>query len=144
MVCDCFSALRSKISPINWLIILDLHHKRNITNAKKTSFVSPGKKKHGKRGNKSTSEDDSESVISSEAPSPVVDLQESQSNDSNTGTTRDDSNIDVISVDEIASEESKPPTPGPQDFYEEFAVPYSEVMLLFEISINFDVDNLFV
>lgn len=111
--------------------------------------MSPGKKKHGKKGNKSTSEDDSESVISSEAPSPVVDLQESQSNDSNTGTTRDDSIIDVISVDEIPSEESKPPTPGPQDFYEEFAVPYSEVMLLSKIfqenpfSTNFTLERNF-
>lgn len=113
-------------------LISDARHKRNGTGngtvSKKFSFISPNKKKHSKKGSKSTSEDDSESVISSETWSPAVDLHENQSSDSNTGTVRDDSIVDIISVEEIPSEDSKPPTPGPQDLYEEFAVPCSEVI----------------
>lgn len=103
-----------------------MHYKRN-TNVKKSPFISPNKKKYQRKNNKSTSEDDSESIISSETSSPVIDSQENQSSDSNLGTIRDDSIVDIISVDEIPSEDSKPPTPGPQDLYEEFAVPCTEV-----------------
>ncbi|XP_065210993.1 uncharacterized protein PF3D7_1120600-like [Planococcus citri] len=103
----------------------DLHHKRNTNSAKKSSFISPSKRKYSKKGNKSTSEDDSESVISSETPSPAVDLQEnSLSNLDSSG--KEDAIVDIISVEEIPSEDSKPPTPGPQDLYEEFAVPNTD------------------
>lgn len=65
-------------------------------------------------------------MISSETPSPAVDLQEnSLSNLDSTG--REDAIVDIISVEEIPSEDSKPPTPGPQDLYEEFAVPNTDV-----------------
>lgn len=102
--------------------------KNGIGLAKKTTFTSPNKKKSTKRSNKSTSEDDSESIISSENSSPALDLIEGQVIDSSSVTSiRDDSIIDVISVEEIPSEDSKPPTPGPQDLYEEFATPFSEV-----------------
>lgn len=88
--------------------------------------MSPNKKKHSRKGNKSTSEDDSESVISSETPSPALDLQDNSSSNLD-GSAKEDTIVDIISVEEIPSEDSKPPTPGPQDLYEEFAVPYTEV-----------------
>lgn len=55
-----------------------------------------------------------------------MDLQEnSLSNLDSSG--REDAIVDIISIDEIPSEDSKPPTPGPQDLYEEFAVPNTDV-----------------
>jgi hypothetical protein len=116
------------LSPIILSIVIGLCNKKNGTGLpKKTTFISPNKKKNTKKSNKSTSEDDSESVISSENSSPALDLLESQANDSSVTSIRDDSMIDVISVEEFPSEDSKPPTPGPQDLYEEFATPFSEV-----------------
>lgn len=98
---------------------------------KKTSFISPSKKKYSRKGNKSTSEDDSESVISSETPSPAVDLQENSL--SNLDSSGRDDGIDIISVEELPSEDSKPPTPGPQDLYEEFAVPNTDVSVQYTL-----------